>query len=63
MPELAEHGLRSSDLGEVLEASDLAVIVTAHPEVDHAAIVRRAPVTLDLRGVTRALREPSAIQL
>src|SRR4051794_226450 len=62
VPELPEQGLRSSDL-EVLDSADLAVIVTAHPGVDHAAIVRRAPVTLDLRGVTRNLREPSALQL
>jgi UDP-N-acetyl-D-glucosamine dehydrogenase len=64
VPELPEHGLRSADAAEALEAGvDLAVIVTAHPGVDHAAIVRRAPVTLDLRGVTRELREPSALQL
>jgi hypothetical protein len=29
------------------------VIVTAHPSVDHDAIVERAPLGLDLRGVTR----------
>jgi UDP-N-acetyl-D-glucosamine dehydrogenase len=63
VPELAEHGLRSVELAEALEAVDLAVIVTAHPGVDHAAIVRGAPMTLDLRGVTRGLREPSALQL
>jgi UDP-N-acetyl-D-glucosamine dehydrogenase len=63
VPELTEQGLRSCDLDGVLESADLAVIVTAHPGVDHEAIVRRAPVTLDLRGVTRGLREPSALQL
>ncbi len=63
VPELPEHGLRSVALDEALEATDLAVIVTAHPGVDHAEIVRRAPLTLDLRGVTRGLREPSALQL
>jgi UDP-N-acetyl-D-glucosamine dehydrogenase len=61
--ELPEHDLRSVELNEALEGADLAVIVTAHPSVDHATIVRRAPVTLDLRGITRRLREPSALQL
>jgi UDP-N-acetyl-D-glucosamine dehydrogenase len=63
VPELAEQSLRSLDLAEALDTADLAVIVTAHPSVDHAEIVRRAPLTLDLRGVTRGLREPSALQL
>jgi UDP-N-acetyl-D-glucosamine dehydrogenase len=63
VPELQEHGLRSVALDTALEGADLAVIVTAHPGVDHEAIVRRVPMTLDLRGVTRALREPSALQL
>ena len=63
VPELPEQGLRSTDLDSALDSADLAVIVTAHPGVDHAAIVRRTPITLDLRGVTRELREPSALQL
>ena len=33
--------------------ADLAVIVTAHPGVDHDAIAERAPLVVDLRGVTR----------
>src|SRR4030081_3051395 len=35
VPALAELGLRSSPLSEVLGDSDLVLIVTAHPEVDH----------------------------
>jgi hypothetical protein len=31
------------------------VIVTAHPSVDHAAVVRSAPRTVDFRGVVRSL--------
>ena len=31
----------------------MSVIVTAHPSVDHDAIVARSPLSLDLRGVTR----------
>jgi UDP-N-acetyl-D-glucosamine dehydrogenase len=53
VPELAEHGLRSTPIDETLDGADLAVIVTAHPGVDHDAIVERAPLSLDLRGVTR----------
>ncbi len=53
VPELPEHGLRSTPIDETLDGADLAVIVTAHPGVDHDAIVERAPLSLDLRGVTR----------
>jgi UDP-N-acetyl-D-glucosamine dehydrogenase len=52
--ELAEYDLRSSSLDEVLAMSDLVVIVTAHPSVDHELIAQRARRVLDLRGVTRA---------
>src|SRR3954470_24513223 len=51
VPELAQYGLRSTDAAA--DECDLAVIVTAHPGVDHAAIVESAPSALDLRGVTR----------
>jgi UDP-N-acetyl-D-glucosamine dehydrogenase len=53
VPELAEHGLRSVGFDDALDGVDLALIVTAHPGVDHEAIVERAPLALDLRGVTR----------
>ena len=45
-------------LDEALDGADLALIVTAHPGVDHDAIADRAPLVVDLRGVTRAA--PSA---
>jgi UDP-N-acetyl-D-glucosamine dehydrogenase len=53
VPELPEHGLRSRPLDEALEDADLALIVTAHPGVDHEAAVARVPLALDLRGTTR----------
>jgi UDP-N-acetyl-D-glucosamine dehydrogenase len=59
VPELTGHGLRSTELGEC----DLAVIVTAHPEVDHGAVVELAPAVLDLRGVTRSLENAKVQQL
>ena len=51
VPELPQFGLRSIEPSEC----DLAVIVTAHPGVDHDAIVQAAPTALDLRGVTRKI--------
>jgi UDP-N-acetyl-D-glucosamine dehydrogenase len=53
VPELPELGLSSVDLNEGLAATDLAAIVTAHPGIDYAEVVAKAPRTLDFRGVTR----------
>ncbi|HET8755746.1 MAG TPA: nucleotide sugar dehydrogenase [Solirubrobacteraceae bacterium] len=58
VPELSEHDLQSVALDEALDGIDLAVIVTAHPSVDHGAVVERAPQVLDLRGTTRHLGAP-----
>ena len=58
--ELPTYGLRSAQLGGEV---DLAVIVTAHPSVDHEAIVEQAPAVLDLRGVTRSLKDQRVQQL
>jgi UDP-N-acetyl-D-glucosamine dehydrogenase len=60
VPELPQFDLRSAELGRDV---DLAVIVTAHPGVDHGAIVEHSPAVLDLRGVTRALRDEKVTQL
>jgi UDP-N-acetyl-D-glucosamine dehydrogenase len=62
VPELAS-GMRSVPLEEALDGCDLAVIVTAHPEVDLGEVVRRAPRVLDLRGVTRRAPVPSVERL
>jgi UDP-N-acetyl-D-glucosamine dehydrogenase len=61
VPELPEFGLRSSELSAA-EGADLAIIVTAHPGVDHRAVAQQAQLTLDLRGVTRSL-DTGALQL
>jgi UDP-N-acetyl-D-glucosamine dehydrogenase len=58
VPELPDHGLRGMALDEALDGVDLAVIVTAHPGVDHGSVVERAPQVLDLRGTTRHLGAP-----
>ena len=62
VPELPDLGLRSAELPAAADGVDLAVIVTAHPSVDHGAITELAQLTLDLRGVTRGLGA-AALQL
>ena len=54
VPELPGQGLSSGSLQEILPDADLALIVTAHPGVDHDEIARSVPRVVDLRGVTRA---------
>jgi UDP-N-acetyl-D-glucosamine dehydrogenase len=54
VPSLAEFDLHSLPLEEALADADLALIVTAHPSVDHELVSRRARLVLDLRGVTRS---------
>ncbi|HLM49112.1 MAG TPA: nucleotide sugar dehydrogenase [Solirubrobacteraceae bacterium] len=51
--ELPGSGLRSQPLDEALQGSEVAVIVTAHAEVDLGVVARDAPLVVDLRGVTR----------
>jgi UDP-N-acetyl-D-glucosamine dehydrogenase len=55
VPELRESGLQSVELDTALEDCDVAVIVTAHPDVDHQMVVERAPLVVDLRGITRGV--------
>jgi UDP-N-acetyl-D-glucosamine dehydrogenase len=62
VPELPELGLSSAELPGAAEGVDLALIVTAHPGVDHRDVTERAQLTLDLRGVTRGLGA-AALQL
>jgi UDP-N-acetyl-D-glucosamine dehydrogenase len=63
VPSLPALDLRSEEPEAVLADCDLAVIVTAHPEVDHAAVVREAPLVLDLRGVTRGMPASTVVRL
>ena len=62
-PELAEFGLRSVGLDEGLATADVAAIVTAHPGIDYADVVERAPLTIDFRGVTREIDSPKLTRL
>jgi UDP-N-acetyl-D-glucosamine dehydrogenase len=61
--ELSAFGLRSEPLEDALDTADLVVIVTAHPSVDHDEVARRAPLLLDLRGVTRDVQQASVSRL
>jgi UDP-N-acetyl-D-glucosamine dehydrogenase len=60
---LAEFGLSNTPLEDALADADLAVIVTAHPQVDHDLIARRARLVVDLRGVTRAASATNVVRL
>ncbi|HEV3320368.1 MAG TPA: nucleotide sugar dehydrogenase [Solirubrobacteraceae bacterium] len=61
VPSLAEFDLRSLPLQDALADADLALIVTAHPSVDHESVARRARLVVDLRGVTRSLTDAGNI--
>jgi UDP-N-acetyl-D-glucosamine dehydrogenase len=63
VPELGDAGLASAPLEESLAASDLAAIVTAHEEVDYQAVVEKAPLVLDFRGVTRDINAGNLVRL
>src|SRR4051794_33614416 len=63
VPELREHGLRSGRLPDATEHVDLAVIVTAHPNIDFNEVLRDVPTVVDLRGVTRKAQRANLHQL
>jgi UDP-N-acetyl-D-glucosamine dehydrogenase len=55
VPELTQFGLQNTDLEQALAGADVALIVTAHPDIDHNSIAASVP-TVDFRGVTRTQR-------
>jgi UDP-N-acetyl-D-glucosamine dehydrogenase len=63
VPALAETGRSSTPLGEVIAESDVVVIVTAHPGVDHDLVVKRARLVVDLRGVTASRAAKNVVRL
>jgi hypothetical protein len=54
VPALRDHGLQSVSLDDALEHADLALIVTAHPQVDHQLVAERAPARGPAGGHARA---------
>ena len=63
VPVLRDLGLESVSFEQALSEPDLALIVTAHPDVDHEQIVQRAPAVVDLRGVTRSTVASNVVRL
>jgi UDP-N-acetyl-D-glucosamine dehydrogenase len=63
VPALADYGLVSTPLDDVVVDADLVLVVTAHPSVDYDVVARRARLMLDLRGVTRSSRMDSVVRL
>ncbi len=61
--DLPQFDLRSVEFDQALEGADLAVIVTAHPDLDLERVVHEAPLVVDLRGVTRGIEAPSVVRL
>ena len=62
-PSWRSSALRSTPLEQAIADADLALIVTAHPEVDHEQIARRARLVVDLRGVTRGESAANVVRL
>jgi UDP-N-acetyl-D-glucosamine dehydrogenase len=63
VPLLTDYGLSSLPLEEALRDADLALIVTAHPGVDHDMVLKRARLVVDLRGITRDSRVENVVRL
>jgi UDP-N-acetyl-D-glucosamine dehydrogenase len=63
VPALPDYELQSLPLADALQDADLALIVTAHPGVDHELAAERARVVLDLRGVTRGAGKTNTVRL
>jgi UDP-N-acetyl-D-glucosamine dehydrogenase len=55
VPELKQFELHNTELEKALAGADVALIVTAHPGIDHNHIAAMVP-TVDFRGVTRTER-------
>jgi UDP-N-acetyl-D-glucosamine dehydrogenase len=63
VPELPEFGLENVAVDELMPDADAVVLVTAHPGLDYSALAQRAPLMVDLRGVTRGLSAEALIRL
>ncbi len=63
VPAIAELGLESADLDAALADADLVAVVTAHKEIDYAAVVEAAPLVIDFRGITRGIDAKNLVRL
>jgi UDP-N-acetyl-D-mannosaminuronate dehydrogenase len=60
---LPQFELDHEPFDAALDGVDAAVIVTHHPGVDIQAIVDRAPLVIDFRGVTRHINSDNLVRL
>lgn len=63
VPELPQMSLRSVPMPEALDSTDVAAVITAHPEVDYEEVLTRAPLVIDFRGVLRRVRGGNLVKL
>jgi len=63
VPSLPEFDLGSVELDSVLDEADAVAIVTAHPDVDYEDVVARSTLTIDFRGITRAIEAENLVRL
>jgi UDP-N-acetyl-D-glucosamine dehydrogenase len=63
VPTLPDYDLSSIPLDDALHDADLALIVTAHPSVDHDTVLKRARLIVDLCGITRGTRVENVVRL
>ena len=63
VPSLREPPLASVPFEPELEAADLVVIVTAHPELDYRRVASDSRLVLDFRGVTRGIDSGNLVRL
>ncbi len=61
--EIPALSLTGEDYEAALDGADLAIIVTAHPTVDHELLLERVPQVLDLRGVLHKTGARNLIRL
>jgi UDP-N-acetyl-D-glucosamine dehydrogenase len=55
VPSLWNFALESVSPEQAVSGCDAAVVVTAHPGIDHAALLADVPVVVDLRGAMRSI--------
>ncbi|MDQ6818522.1 MAG: nucleotide sugar dehydrogenase [Actinomycetota bacterium] len=63
VPALPELGLETVALDGAVPEADAVVLVTAHPEVDYAAVAARSALFVDLRGVTHGASVENLVRL
>ena len=63
VPALNDFALSSRPLEQAVNDADVVVIVTAHPDVDHELVAKRARLLVDLRGVTRSFDAAHVVRL